>query len=348
MKKKQTLFGDVLETVTKYFLILVIVVVLFVLLSGIRIVESGNKALVLRFGKLTGDSYEEQVHEPGLLFAFPYFVDEVIIVPTGSVFEQAVTTHYTGDGNELSGIAGGYLITGDQNIAVVSASVKYTISDPVQYVLNVADAPTLINATVSSAMVNEAACMDVDDLLTTKKDEYASAVHRFAMDKLNMMGAGISITAVELTQVAVPEEVRPTFESYNAATVQKETTIQRAHTAAETIRLEAEASADALKTSASIDKANQESAAKDQVAEFLGVIEELKKEQAAIALANAEKHGHGEEYDPENPCPECEIIYNKKLADVYDSLYTQKFNAIIEKLGKLYVTDGDSKIFINP
>ena len=58
MKKKQTLFGDILETVTKYFLILVIVVVLFVLLSGIRVVESGNQALVLRFGKLTGDSYE--------------------------------------------------------------------------------------------------------------------------------------------------------------------------------------------------------------------------------------------------------------------------------------------------
>lgn len=348
--KKQTLFGDILETVTKYFLILVIVVVLFVLLSGIRVVESGNEALVLRFGKLTGDSYEEQVHGPGLLFAFPYFVDEVIIVPTGRVFEQSVTTHYTGDGQNLSGIAGGYLITGDQNIAVVSASVKYTISDPVKYVLNVSDDVALINATVSSAMINEAASMDVDDLLTNQKDEFATAVRLFTMEKLDMMETGITITSVELTKVAAPEEVRDTFESLNTATVQSETIVQQSKTIANNIRLEAEVKANTLVAQARTEKTNQEIAATLQLAEFWGVIEDLDNERAYITKTNAQAHGHGEEYDPNaEPCAACEQLYREMEKAIYDRLYNEKFTAVLDQLGRLYlVSDGDSKIFIDP
>ena len=143
MKKQKTLFADVLETVTKYFLILVIVVVLFILLSGIRMVESGNVAVVLRFGKLVGESYEEQIHEPGLLFTFPYFIDEVITIPSGQVIQQSVTTHYTS--GKIDSTKGGYLITGDQNIAIVSASVKYTVTDPVAYTTYVKDISKLID-----------------------------------------------------------------------------------------------------------------------------------------------------------------------------------------------------------
>ena len=69
----------------------VIVILLAIFFSGVRRVESGNVALVLRFGKLVGDTPEEQVHQPGLLFSFPYMIDEVVMVPTGNVIEQTVT-----------------------------------------------------------------------------------------------------------------------------------------------------------------------------------------------------------------------------------------------------------------
>ena len=181
--KKKTLFGDILETVTKYFLILVGVVLLLILLSSIRTVKSGNVALVLRFGRLVGDNYEEQVHEPGLLFALPYIIDEVITVPTGNVFEQSVDTYYT-EGNLLGAEEGGYLITGDSNIAVVSASVKYTISDPVAYALGAQDPAGIINGVVSNAMLSIAASTDVDQLLTSGKEEFASAVLARSQERL--------------------------------------------------------------------------------------------------------------------------------------------------------------------
>ena len=281
-KNKNTLLGDILETVTKYFLIVVAVVVLIILFSGIRVVESGNVALVLRFGKLVGENYEEQVNQPGLLFAFPSFIDEVITVPTGSVIEQSVATHYTEDGDRLKGLDGGYLITGDQNIAVVSASVKYTITDPVAYALNVKNISVLVDAAVSTAMVNECSRIDVDSLLTDGKDEFAAAVLHHAMEKLELMGTGVTITSVELTQVAAPEEVRSSFQAVNAASVQAETIVQRAKTYESTLLPDAQAKRNSTISKAISQKTAAVSAANVELAEFNGIAEELASRREAI------------------------------------------------------------------
>ena len=342
MKKKQTLLGDVLETVTKYFLIAVAAVVLFILLSGFRVVKSGNVALVLRFGKLVGANEEEQVHKPGLLFAFPYFVDEVIMVPTDTVIEQSVTTHYTQDGTRLQDARGGYLITGDQNVVLVAASVKYSVTDPVAYALQVKDISIMIDAAVSSAMLNEAASMDIDALLTDGKDEFSSSVKKRAQDKLKLMEAGVTISSIELTQVATPEEVRSSFQAVNAASVQAETVKQRARTYYDTIIPEAEAKANSLVAKANSEKAIAVANANVALAEFTGIAEELASRRAAIYA----DHGHAEGVT--EGCAECDERYDAVRKSVETRVYTDKFTLAIGKIKKVYLTDGDSKIFINP
>ena len=52
------------------------------------------------------------------------------MVPTSNVMEQSVTTYYN-DGAFTK--TGTYVITGDQNVALISASAKYMVSDPVSY-----------------------------------------------------------------------------------------------------------------------------------------------------------------------------------------------------------------------
>ena len=226
-KAKRSLFSDILGSVTKYFVILVVIVLVVIAFSGLRVIKSGEVAVVLRFGRLVGNTYEEQVHQPGLLFAFPYIIDEVVIVPTGNVIEQKVMTHYT-NGEMTTLHNNGYLITGDQNIAMVSASVKYMISDPVSYALNVKDASALINAFVSSAMVNSAASTGVDELLTSGKDEFAKAVLNEAQTKLSAVDSGITVGAIELTSVSMPNEVREVYDMVNSATVQAATLLEQA------------------------------------------------------------------------------------------------------------------------
>ena len=191
--KKNTLFGEILQTVSRYFLILVAVVMIGIACSGIRVVESGNVALILRFGKLVGDTPQEQIHEPGLLLAFPYIIDEVVIVPTGSVMEHVVTTYHTPD--DVQTKDGSYLITGDQNVAVLTACVKYNLSDPVKYALRVGDVGAVINACVSNAMLAEAAGSDVDDILTKGKDVFCKTALAQASRKVSFAPATSNTTS---------------------------------------------------------------------------------------------------------------------------------------------------------
>lgn len=313
--KKNAVFTDVLSSLSKYFLIAVILMLAAICLSGIRFVKSGNVALILRFGNLVGDNYKEQVHEPGLLFAFPYIIDEVIIVPTGSVIEQKVTTHYTDGFMEVKDYKErGYVITGDQSVAVISSTVKYVITDPVAYALGVSDIDSLVNASVSNAMLEVAAGMSVDAILTSGKVEYTKETIKRAQEKLDIAKAGIQIQNLELTKVSTPKEVEPFYNQVNEMVVYATTLKEQAQQYWDTTIPQAQTSANEWIAEAQRNDAHAKAVANSDLSEFWGVLEEYK---ASPDIVRAR-------------------IYNQKLLE------------IIEKIGTVkIVQDGDSKIFIN-
>lgn len=309
--EQKKLFSEVLASVTKYFLILVIVVVILIFCSGIRVVETGNVALVLRFGSLVGDTPEEQIHEPGLLLAFPYIIDEVVIVPTDRVMEQSVNTYFTPDDGKTND--GAYVITGDQNIATLSASVKYKVSDPVAYALNVKSVEQVINGTVSSAMLTQAAATDVDDLLTGGKETFAAAVLKNASPKLTAVG--VELTGIELTQVRMPKEVREIYDQVNSASVEAETIVERANSYVTTLIPNAQGIAAEDIATANTNYSTKTSAATAALTEFWGVLEEYRQNPEVVRLR----------------------LYNKKMAEIIASIGQIKI-----------VEDEQSTIFLNP
>ena len=311
--KKNGVFADILTTVTKYFLILVIAVIVLICVSGIKVVKSGEVAIILRFGKLVGDTYEEQVHEPGLLFAFPYIIDEVITVPTENVMETKVTTHYS-SGQMTSLRNNGYVITGDQNIAIISAAVKYVVSDPVAYALYTQDINGLINAFVSNSMVEAAACISVDDLLTSRKDDFRESVLINSQSKLSSAHAGITITSIELTTVSMPSEVKDIYDMVTSAQVQYSTQIEKARQYRETLIPSAQSQANQLVADANSTYSSSVAAANNDLSEFWGLIDE----------------------------------YNSNPDVVKTRVYSAKLSSAISKIGKVRVVqDGETKIFID-
>lgn len=311
--KKNAVFEEILGSLSKFFVIAVAAIVVIICFSGVRFIKSGNVGLILRFGSLVGDTYEEQVHEPGLLLAFPYIIDEVIEVPTGSVIEQKITTHYT-VGNMSSLRNNGYVITGDQNIAVISATVKYTITDAVSYALKVKEIDSVINACMSNAMVEAAACVSVDDILTSGKDAYSKDVTTRAQAKLNNAGAGVTIKTLELTKVSMPNEVSAVYENVNAATVQASTLLENAKQYRETIIPQAQATADTTVSAANTAYSQAVSAANSELVEFWGLVDEYRQRPSVVKTR----------------------VYNEKISDA------------ISRIGKIKIVDeGDSKIFLN-
>lgn len=311
--KKKTLFSDILQSVSKYFLILIAIVMVGIACSGIRIVESGNVALILRFGKIVGDTPEEQIHEAGLLFAFPYIIDEVIMVPVGSVMERSVTTYYTPEDGRTRD--GAYVITGDQNVAILSASAKYTVSDPVAYALHVNDVDNIINACVSNAMLTQAAGSGVDALLTTGKDAFARQAMKLAEQKLAASNVGISLTTLEMTFVGMPEEVREIYDEVNSATVEAETKLETARQYREKLIPSANSIAAGYVAEANTAYASATAKANAALAEFWGVLEEYEA----------------------NP----QVVMTRLLAT--------KTQAILDKIGTVRVVqDGESTILLIP
>lgn len=310
---KKAFLEDVLTAVSRCFCVAILVVVLCIAFSGVRIVKSGEVALVLRFGKLVGDTPEEQVHEPGLLFCFPYFIDEVVTVPVESVMQRTVMTHYT-DGEIEDWKSSGYVITGDQNIALISASVKYIISDPVAYALYINEAGSMIDACVSNSMLETASKTGVDDLLTAGKEAYAAEVYAETQRKLDLAGIGVILQALELTEVSMPEEVRETYDAVNAATVQASTLLEEAHQYRNTLIPNAEALASSIISSANAQYKTMISFATNDLSEFWGLLDEYQGTPDAVKTR----------------------IYNEKMAQA------------LLKIGQVrLVDDGDSKIFID-
>ena len=312
-EKKNGVFADILTSVTKCFLVFVSVVIVWLCLSGIRVVKSGEVAIVLRFGKLVGNTYEEQIHEPGLLLAFPYIIDEVVTIPTESVLETLVTTHYT-SGNMTTLRNNGYVITGDQNIVVLSAAVKYIVSDPIAYALYINEMDSLINGFVSNSMIEEAAFRTADQLLTTEKDKFGATILEKSQEKLDMIEAGVSIKSIELTTVSMPAEVRDIYNQVNAVQVQKSTAIEQANLYYKNLIPAAEAQSAALISNANAQYAASVAAANQDLAEFWGLLAEYET----------------------NP----DVVKTR--------VYSAKMSQAIAKIGKVRVVqDGETKIFID-
>lgn len=311
--KENRVLADILSSLSKYFVLAVIMMLLVICFSGVRFIKSGNVALVLRFGKLVGNTYEEQVHDSGLLLAFPYIIDEVIIVPTGSVLEQKVTTHYTEGNIENLCKECGYVITGDQNIAMISANVKYKITDPVAYTLNVNDMEFVVNGIVSNAMTETAACMRVDDILTYGKETFIKTSIQCAQKKLDEAETGITIQNLELSKVGMPEEVRETYEKVTTASVHANTKLEQAETYQSTTLAWAETEADRVIANENSDYSAAISNANTRLTEFWGVLEEFEQNKEVVKLR----------------------IHNEKISQA------------ISKIGTIKVVqDGESKIII--
>ena len=131
------------------------VLVIVFIASGVFTVKPNQVAIILRFGKAVGVG-SEQLLKPGLHWAWPYPIDEIVPVQVGEAHtitstagwyyqapeEVAVDAPPQAKGQLQPGVDG-YTLTGDGNIIHVRATLTYRITDPISYVFNFANATNL-------------------------------------------------------------------------------------------------------------------------------------------------------------------------------------------------------------
>lgn len=200
------------------------VVTLALLFSGVFTVEPNEVAVVLRFGKPAGVG-PMAVLKPGLHWAFPYPVDEIVRIPAGQshTVSSSVGWYATTPELEVQGVmpdprgvlipgVDGYLLSGDGNIFHARATLKYRISDPVRYSFAFHDTPRFLQSMLNNALVRAAAAVMADSAIYRDKLAFRDLVLLELESELQVHDPGIRLDPFDV-QVVAPADVRNAFES---------------------------------------------------------------------------------------------------------------------------------------
>lgn len=275
-EKANFAFEQSLKTIVSYTRWIAIVIISGILLSGVIFVQPGEVALVFRFGKLVGNTYTDQVRQPGLHLMLPYLIDKVVRIPVRKIQEIKIDGMYT-DSYVTDVTTTGYALTGDTNIVMLDAVLKYKIIDPLQYALGVMEPERILKELTLCALTREIASFLVDDVLSKQKKELASYVLMNVQERADKLNLGVHLVALEFNRLQPPQEVKAEFHLVTSTYVQKETMIQEAKSYHEKVIPEAIAESDSMIQKARSYKAERIGQAKLDVAQFYGVIKEYQK-----------------------------------------------------------------------
>jgi modulator of FtsH protease HflK len=241
------------------FLMVALVILFF--FSGIFTVPSQERAIILRFGKPVGAG-PEQLRGPGLHWAFPSPIDEVVRIPISEVQsvtsragwfqttpEQEAAGGMTGNDQPSSGTLNpavdGYTITGDGNIIHARATVRYRISDPLNYVLNFMNASNVLQSAVDNALFYVSSTATVEQATRTGIDDFRLALERRVRDLMHKHQLGVEIMECRV-RITPPLQVKPLFEAVSQADIERRKTNDMAQAEAITIRSTAQGQAAAI------------------------------------------------------------------------------------------------------
>ncbi len=207
-------------------------------LSGITIVRPDETAVVLRWGRLVGDTPALQEHGAGLLFALPRPIDEVVRVQTKHIWEVRVSTLAASNAvgeptededavalpdNTLDPLTQGYALTGDENVVQLEMVARYRIREPAEWAFYGAPSTDALTSEATSAMVRSLGEMGVDRVLSDGRKALIATAARRAQAGLDAAHSGLELSSLELVSLAPPLALSADFAAVQSAFITAET-----------------------------------------------------------------------------------------------------------------------------
>jgi modulator of FtsH protease HflK len=179
----------------------VVVVALWILLTSIHRIGPQQQGVVTYFGRYAGTL------DPGWQPTLPAPIANVTVVDVKS---NRLEDFPDGGGENL-------VLTGDQNLVDLSYSVRWTISNPRDYVFQIAKPQDTVRAAAESAMREVIANVTLDQALTSGRAVIETQVRQRTQRILDDYKSGIMVQGVALKQVAPPGAVSNAFKDVTAA-----------------------------------------------------------------------------------------------------------------------------------
>ncbi|MDD5134656.1 MAG: protease modulator HflK [Phycisphaerae bacterium] len=240
-------------------IVMVVLIVLF-FSSGVFTVGPDERAMVLRFGKIRGDTTAKRILNSGLHWAIPYPIEDVIKFPGKNTIERvSVDTFWYDETNKyarggLNPVTDGYCITRNDTVADLKAGddynivhskwlLTYRIADCELFFKNIKVKPApagqnyidvlaesvdpLLKAMACDSIVAAMVNFSIDEAI--KSDAQISAeVQRLLQKKLDSIESGIDIDSMQITQITWPRQVDDAFVGSIKASNEADKTIRQA------------------------------------------------------------------------------------------------------------------------
>ena len=246
--------------------------VIVYLLTGIYIVNPGERAVVKRFGRVITTEGE------GAHYRIPWPVDSVEVVNVGKVRRADIGMVLPEHEHPAFLPEKLQLLTGDENIINVEAIIHYKIKDAVQFLYrtNFSEERLLHNA-VGAALVELIGRIGVDDVLTTEKIRTQSDILWKAQKVLDQYQSGLQITAFNIRAIVPPRNVADAFRDVQTAREEREQVINQARGFANSIIPAARGKAREIVSEAESYRTRVVNRAKGDAQKFEAVLAEYQK-----------------------------------------------------------------------
>ena len=246
------------------------VFVILAIFSSIYTIDPGEVGVIQRFGKLSTFT------DPGLHFKVP-FVDSLTKVNVEKV--RRIELGFRSDRRRINVLQESLMITKDENIVDAQAVVQWKIKNPGNFLFKVANPVLTIKNTSEVALRSVMGLTNIDDALTTGRDEIQVKTKEFLQELLDSYSSGVQITDVKLLIVDPPEEVKDAFNEVVRAKEDKEKVINEALGFFEDIIPKARGEAEKMVLDAEAYRQKRISTAQGDTARFNQIYSEYRKDK---------------------------------------------------------------------
>lgn len=180
----------------KNFIALIVVALGFLVYGSLFVVEEGNKAIVIQFGKVKrdGDTGDTKVFEPGLHVKYPFF-DRVVKLDARIQTLDEVPDRF---------------VTSEKKDLIVDLYVKWRIEDFAKYYLAtggiMGSAEVLLQQKVNNGLRSEFGTRTIQQIVSGERSELMDEAMEQASSSSDELG--IEIVDVRVKQINLPLEVR--------------------------------------------------------------------------------------------------------------------------------------------
>lgn len=222
---------------------IMMVLVLLYLFSNVRKIESHEQALLLRLGRLT-----ETVYDAGVVWAFPFPIDEIVPLPTRQSNDLPIDSHTFGRrpdeiGKPLTFISRGMeglnpaldgaLLTADTGLVHTRWKVTYKFDDVRSYASQIVGrdveaAKQLIRFMVETVGIHVAAEHTAEEMIRTRVEDVQNEMKARVNDRLTELKSGVVVTRVEMFEPTPPIPIRGAFDGTQQAENAKQKKIEDA------------------------------------------------------------------------------------------------------------------------